>query len=46
MAPAEYNAIKKNFIQIAGVDPEFTKSSTASTKLYFESLSLSSPEVD
>lgn len=21
MAPAEYNAIKKNFIQIAGVDP-------------------------
>ena len=45
MAPAEYNAIKKNFIQIAGVDPEFTNPLLLN-KLYFESLSLSSPEVD
>ena len=45
MAPAEYNAIKKNFIQIAGVDPEFTNPLLLN-KLYFESMSLSSPEVD
>ena len=45
MAPAEYNAIKKNFIQTAGVDPEFTNPLLLN-KLYFESMSLSSPEVD
>ena len=45
MAPAEYNAIKKNFIQIAGVDPEFTNPLLLN-KLYFESVPISSPEVD
>lgn len=44
-APAEYNAIQKNYIQIAGVDPEFTNPLLLN-KIYLESMSLSSPEVD
>lgn len=36
MAPAEYDATEKNFIQIAGVDPEFTNPLLLN-KLYIES---------
>lgn len=36
MAPAEYEATDKNFIQIAGIDPEFTNPLLIN-KLYFES---------
>lgn len=45
IAPAEYDAKEKNFIQIAGVDPEFTNPLLLN-KIYLESFSMESPEVD